>query len=45
VVVNLASNKSNVATLGALTAAGIVLAVAIPPLIAAWLRRRGQAHG
>jgi phosphate transport system substrate-binding protein len=45
VVVNLASDKSNVATLGALTAVGIVLAVAIPPLIAAWLRRRGQAHG
>jgi len=45
VVVNLASDKSNAATLGALTAVGIVLAVAIPPLIAAWLRRRGQAHG
>jgi ABC-type phosphate transport system substrate-binding protein len=46
VVVNLASDKSNAATLGALTAVGIVLAVAIPPLLAAWLRRRrGQAHG
>ena len=45
VVVNLASDKSNAATLGALTAVGIVVAVAIPPLLAAWLRRRGQAHG
>ena len=46
VVVNLASNHSNEATLGALTAVGILIAVAIPPLLAAWLRRRrGQAHG
>jgi ABC-type phosphate transport system substrate-binding protein len=46
VVVNLASNHSNEATLGALTAVGILIAVAIPPLLAAYLRRRrGQAHG
>jgi hypothetical protein len=46
VVVNLASDHSNEAALGALTAAGIVVAVAIPPLLAAYLRRRrGQAHG
>jgi ABC-type phosphate transport system substrate-binding protein len=46
VVVNLASDHSNAATLGALTAVGIVVAVAIPPLLATWLRRRrGQTHG
>jgi ABC-type phosphate transport system substrate-binding protein len=45
VVVNLASDHSNEAALGALTAAGILVAVAIPPLLAAWLRRRRQAHG
>ncbi len=46
VVVNLASDHSNEATLGALTAVGILVAVAIPPLLAAYLRRRrGQAHG
>jgi ABC-type phosphate transport system substrate-binding protein len=46
VVVNLASDHTNEATLGVLTAVGILLAVAIPPLLAAWLRRRrGQAHG
>jgi ABC-type phosphate transport system substrate-binding protein len=45
VVVNLSADHSNEATLGALTAAGILVAVAIPPLLAAWLRRRGQANG
>jgi phosphate transport system substrate-binding protein len=46
VVVNLASDHSNEVALGALTAAGILVAVAIPPLLAAYLRRRrGQAHG
>jgi ABC-type phosphate transport system substrate-binding protein len=45
VVVNLSADHSNEATLGALTAAGILVAVAIPPLLAAWLRRRKQAHG
>jgi ABC-type phosphate transport system substrate-binding protein len=46
VVVNLAGDHSNQAALGALTALGIVLAVALPPGLAAWLRRRrGQARG
>lgn len=46
VVVNLASDHSNEAALGSLTAVGILVAVAIPPILAAWLRRRrGQAHG
>jgi len=45
VVVNLSASHSNEAALGALTAAGILVAVAIPPLLAAWLRRRGQANG
>jgi hypothetical protein len=46
VVVNLAGDHSNQAPLGALTAIGIVLAVAAPPGLAAWLRRRrGQARG
>ena len=46
VVVNLAGDHSNQAALGALTAFGIVLAVALPPGLAAWLRRRrGQARG
>ncbi len=46
VVVNLAGDHSNQAALGALTAAGIVLAVALPPGLAVWLRRRrGQARG
>jgi ABC-type phosphate transport system substrate-binding protein len=45
VVVNLSADHSNEATLGALTAAGILVAVAIPPLLAAWLRRRRQANG
>ncbi len=46
VVVNLAGDHSNQAALGALTALGIVLAVALPPGLAVWLRRRrGQARG
>jgi hypothetical protein len=46
VVVNLAGDHSNQAALGALTAFGIILAVALPPGLAAWLRRRrGQARG
>jgi phosphate transport system substrate-binding protein len=46
VVVNLAGDHSNQAALGALTAFGIVLAVALPPGLAAWMRRRrGQARG
>jgi len=46
VVVNLAADPSNEATLGVLTALGILLAVAVPPGLAAWLRRRrGQARG
>jgi ABC-type phosphate transport system substrate-binding protein len=46
VVVNLAADHSNEAAIGALTAGAILLAVAIPPLLAAWLRRRhGQANG
>ncbi len=46
VVVNLAADHSNQATLGVLTALGIILAVAVPPGLAAWLRRRrGQARG
>jgi ABC-type phosphate transport system substrate-binding protein len=45
-VVNLAADPSNEATLGVLTAVGILLAVAVPPGLAAWLRRRrGQARG
>jgi phosphate transport system substrate-binding protein len=46
VAVNLAGDHSNQAALGALTAFGIVMAVALPPGLAVWLRRRrGQAHG
>jgi ABC-type phosphate transport system substrate-binding protein len=45
VVVNLASDHTNEAALGSLTALGIVVAVAIPPVLAAWLRRRAKAHG
>jgi len=46
VVVNLAGDHSNQAALGVLTALGIVLAVALPPGLAVWLRRRrGQARG
>jgi len=46
VVVNLAADHTNEAALAALTALGILVAVAIPPLLAMWLRRRrGQAHG
>ena len=46
VAVNLAGDHSNQAALGALTALGIVLAVALPPGLAVWLRRRrGQARG
>jgi ABC-type phosphate transport system substrate-binding protein len=46
VVVNLAGDHSNQAALSALTAAGILLAVALPPGLAVWLRRRrGQARG
>jgi ABC-type phosphate transport system substrate-binding protein len=46
VVVNLAGDHSNQAALGALTALGIVLAVALPPALAVWMRRRrGQARG
>jgi hypothetical protein len=41
----LSADHSNEAALGALTAGGILVAVAIPPLLAAWLRRRGQANG
>jgi ABC-type phosphate transport system substrate-binding protein len=43
-VVNLASNQTSDTTLGVLTAVGILLAVAVPPVMAIWLRRRrGQA--
>jgi phosphate transport system substrate-binding protein len=45
VVVNLAGDHANQAALSALTAFGIVLAVALPPGLAAWLRRRGRARG
>ena len=46
VVVNLAADPSNETKLGVLTALGILLAVAVPPGMAAWLRRRrGQARG
>jgi len=46
VVVNLAGNQASQTAMGVLTAVGIVLAVAVPPALAAWLRRRrGQAHG
>jgi phosphate transport system substrate-binding protein len=47
VTVNLASaNRANEVTLAAITADAIILAVAVPPSLAAWLRRRrGQAHG
>ena len=46
VVVNLAGDHSNQAALGGLTALGILLAVAVPPGLAVWLRRRrGQARG
>jgi len=46
VVVNLAGDHSNQGALAALTALGIVLAVALPPGLAVWLRRRrGQARG
>jgi hypothetical protein len=45
-VVNLSADHTNEAALGALTALGILVAVAIPPVLAAWLRRRReQAHG
>ena len=40
----LAADSSPVAP-AAITALGIIGAVAIPPILAAWLRRRGQAHG
>jgi phosphate transport system substrate-binding protein len=44
-VVNLAANQSSDTALGVLTAVGILLAVAMPPALAVWLRRRrGQAH-
>jgi ABC-type phosphate transport system substrate-binding protein len=44
-VVNLAANQTSDTALGVLTAAGILLAVAMPPTLAVWLRRRrGQAH-
>jgi len=43
-VVNLAANQTSDTTLGVLTALGILLAVAVPPVMAIWLRRRrGQA--
>src|SRR5207244_11767496 len=46
VVANLAGDHSNQAALRALTAAAIVLAVALPPRLAVWLRRRpGHARG
>jgi ABC-type phosphate transport system substrate-binding protein len=44
-VVNLAANQTSDTALGVLTAVGILLAVAMPPALAVWLRRRrGQAH-
>lgn len=43
--VGLAANGTNATALGVLTALGIVAAVALPPALAAWLRRRKQAHG
>ena len=39
-VVNLASDSSNQAPLGVITALGIVMAIAVPPALAAWLRRQ-----
>ena len=44
-VVNVAASQASQTALGALTALGIVAAVAAPPLVAVWLRRRGQANG
>ena len=44
-VVNLASDQASQTALGVLTALGIVAAVVLPPTLAAWLRRRKQAHG
>jgi ABC-type phosphate transport system substrate-binding protein len=44
-VVNLASNQTSDTAMGVLTALGILLAVAMPPALGVWLRRRrGQAH-
>src|SRR5262249_45815131 len=43
---NLAGDHSHQGALAALTRLGIVLAVALPPGLAVWLRRRrGQARG
>jgi ABC-type phosphate transport system substrate-binding protein len=44
-VTNLAADSASETAPGVLTALGIIGAVALPPLLAAWLRRRGQAHG
>jgi ABC-type phosphate transport system substrate-binding protein len=44
-VVNLAGNGTDRALLAGLTAAGVIGAVAIPPLIAAWMRRRRKLPG
>jgi hypothetical protein len=43
--VGLAANGTNTTALGMLTALGIIGAVALPPALAAWLRRRRQTHG
>jgi phosphate transport system substrate-binding protein len=46
VVVDLAASRAGQTTLGLLTAVGVLMAVALPPALAAWLRRRrGQPHG
>ncbi|HEV2375405.1 MAG TPA: substrate-binding domain-containing protein [Streptosporangiaceae bacterium] len=45
-VVNLAADQTSKTIFGVLTALGVIAAVALPPAIAGWLRRRrGQAHG
>ena len=44
-VVNLASNGTDRALLGALTALAVLMAVAAPPAVGSWLRRRKQRAG
>jgi hypothetical protein len=44
-VVNLASNGTDKALLAVLTALAVVAAVATPPAVGAWLRRRKRQAG